>query len=195
MTQYGHNFGFRTSPFPEHRLGRYIVGATPILIGAPVEATGDPDAEGRRELALVTGTNSRPTPGKHGIVVYEQSTPVEPGQDFMFRPSDLDTAPASRPAQLIHGDEVKVWFVNNDDLDFQGQRDYTGRTMVAGLGATPTLSVDDFLEPGVGDDTDGYWAATATQDDAWLRVTNVQLISGSLGRESVTALVEAVMLF
>ena len=45
--------------------------------------------------------------------------------------------------------------------------------MVAGLGATPTVVVGDYLRPGVGDDTSGYWTETATEADGWLVVTSV----------------------
>jgi hypothetical protein len=45
--------------------------------------------------------------------------------------------------------------------------------MVAGLGATPTLQVGDYLTPGTGNDSAGYWAETASAANAWLVVTLV----------------------
>ena len=58
--------------------------------------------------------------------------------------------------------------------------------MVQGLGATPTVTVGDFLNPGPGDDTDGYWVSTATAAGAWFVITAI---------DTVRVAVEARMLF
>lgn len=71
---------------------------------------------------------------------------------------------------------MKVVFYNTIAELFLGQRQYPGRTMVNGMGATPTVSVGDFLVPGAGDDNDGYWTSTATESGAWLVITAVDPI-------------------
>jgi len=50
--------------------------------------------------------------------------------------------------------------------------------MVAGVAATSTVEVGEFLTPGVGTDDDGYWAVTTDPTEAWLVVTHVD---GSTG--------------
>ena len=46
--------------------------------------------------------------------------------------------------------------------------------MVAGVSiATPTVAVGNFLTPGTGNDTDGYWAETSDAAEAWLVVTAI----------------------
>jgi hypothetical protein len=52
--------------------------------------------------------------------------------------------------------------------------------MVAGLGATPTVAIGDYLTPGAGDDVSGYWAETATAANGWLVVTKVDADRGEL---------------
>jgi hypothetical protein len=52
--------------------------------------------------------------------------------------------------------------------------------MVAGLGATPTVAVGDYLTPGTGNGTAGYWAETATEANAWLIVTAVNASTGEV---------------
>jgi hypothetical protein len=50
--------------------------------------------------------------------------------------------------------------------------------MVAGVAATSTVEVGEYLTVGVGTDDDGYWAVTTDADEAWLVVTHVD---GSTG--------------
>ena len=172
MGTYGRNAWFLQSPQPGDRLGRYIVGDDPILLLAPGEAGTEVDANGQRTLTLCTGETT-PVKGKHGLVVWEAPSAYLPGLDpMLFRPSDLDMAPAGVDAQLVSARDVRVRFKNTEDSTIDGQRDYAGRVMVAGLGATPTLTVDNYIGPGGGDDTNGYWAETDAAH-AWFIVTAV----------------------
>jgi hypothetical protein len=173
------NFEFRVPPRPNNRAGRYKIGATPLVIGAPVQVVDGAtlDAQGRVELELATGNVGKPQAGIHGVLVYE------PAFDYAYdgsdrnltSPSDLDTAPARAAVQLVNGDDVKVTFRNTDDEVFLGGRTYAGRTFVAGLGATPTLAIGDFVGPGTGDDDAGYWAET-NEANAWGVVVGIDLV-------------------
>ena len=49
-----------------------------------------------------------------------------------------------------------------------------------GAGATPNLNVGDYLTPGAGTDTDGYWAVTATAENAWMVVVGVDDARGEV---------------
>ena len=58
---------------------------------------------------------------------------------------------------------------------------------MAGIGiATPTIAVGDFLTPGVGNDSAGYWAEVGAGATAWLVVTGI---------DNARAEVEAQLLF
>jgi hypothetical protein len=94
--------------------------------------------------------------------------------------SDYGTVPRAKSLQVVAGDRVKVALRNTETRTFYGAREYEGRTMVAGMGATPTLQVGDFLTPGTGDDTAGYWAETGSAANAWLVVENVDLDRGEV---------------
>jgi hypothetical protein len=190
MSNYGRNFEFRVPPIGQHRNSRYyLAGATARPIGAPVvvnPATAE-DVGGRLALELETGATARPAPGLGGIIVFEHASNAFDGYDPQVTLySDLGDVPAGKAAQLVHGTEVKVVFRNTSDRTYVGLRDYEGRVMVAGLGATPTLAVGNYLTPGTGDDTSGYWAETADVANAWLVVTKVDAARGE---------VEAQMLF
>ena len=177
MSNYGRNFEFRTSPTGAHRGGRYyLADATNLVIGAPVkyDASKEENALGLLPVVKATGDQARPFNGMGGIAVYEHAPAAYAGTDpFLTTYSDIDTVPAGKAVQVVSGTEVKVVFRNTVDRTFLNTRDYEGRIMVAGLGATPTLAVGNYLTPGVGDDTDGYWAETATAANAWLVITKV----------------------
>jgi hypothetical protein len=180
MSNYGRNFEFRIPPVHGSRGGRFVLpaDADPIVIGAPVvvAAGATPDAafSGALPVELATGATNKPTPGMGGIVLYEHAPAAYAGYDpALTTYSDIDMVPAGKQCQVIQDGAVKIVLRNTEDRVFLNSRNYTGRTMVAGLGATPTLAVGDMLTPGVGDDTDGYWAETANADEAWLIITNV----------------------
>jgi hypothetical protein len=83
-------------------------------------------------------------------------------------PQDLDTAPANRMVQVLHGPGVKVWLRNTlanetePGLSYENTRDAV--TMVNNIGA---VVVNDLL----GWDPTGYWAVTTDSTEAVLRVT------------------------
>lgn len=177
MTNYGRNFEFRTSPKGAQRSGRYyLAGTTDIPIGAPVkyDSGEDENALGLLPVSLATGAQATPKPGMGGIAVYEHAPAAFAGNDpFLTTYSDIDTVPAGKAVQVVSGADVKVVFRNTEDRTFLNTRDYTGRVMVAGLGATVTVEVGELLSPATGNDTDGYWAVTGTAANAWLVVTKV----------------------
>jgi hypothetical protein len=190
MGTYGRNLEFRIPPQSENRAGRFSAPITgnPIPIGAPVIAdTGaGTDALGRQIVELATGAQA-PIGGQSGIAVFEYAPAAFAGFDpFLTTYSDLSVVPLGQAVQVVSGPYVKVVFTNTVAELFLGQRQYTGRTMVAGLSATPTVTVGAFLTPGIGDDNDGYWAVTTNEAVAWLVVTLV---------DPVRVQVEARMLF
>ena len=85
-------------------------------------------------------------------------------------PQDLDTAPAGRMVQVLHGPGVKVWLRNTlasttePGLNYENTRDAV--TMVNNIGA---VAVNDLL----GWDPTGYWAVTVDASEAVLRVTGL----------------------
>jgi len=182
MSNYGRNFEFRTPPQSSQRSGRHFLDQAAVPIGAPVEyattgTLGVANALGLEPVVLADSTpaTERPLAGEAGIAVYEYGPAAFAGNDpFLTTYSDLDVVPAGAAVQVVSGNDVKVVLRNTDDETFLNTRDYTGRVMVAGSPATVSLIVGDYLIPGTGNDTDGYWTETAaTQANAWLVVTKV----------------------
>jgi hypothetical protein len=177
---YGRNFEFRVTPRQGERAGRYYLDDVARPIGAPVVLSGATDGLGRLGVELVSGAQAKPAPGTGGVLVYEhiQFIGVDPAETTY---SDLDTAPAGKAVQVVNGTTVKVAFKNTEDTGFLARENYpVARTMVDGIGATTTVEVGDFLTPGAGDDTDGYWAVTTDADEAWLVVTDVNSTTGEV---------------
>lgn len=189
MGTYGRNFDFRIPPESENRAGRFAAPTSGVIpMGAPVVAdlTAGTNALGLQIVKLATGAQA-PVGGISGIAVYEYGPAAFAGDDpALVLYSDKDTVPAGKAVQVVSGPYVKVVFTNTVARVFLGERSYAGRMMVAGIGATPTLTVGDLLTPGTGNDTAGYWAETAIAADAWMVVTAVDLTRGE---------VEARMLF
>jgi hypothetical protein len=176
MGTYGRNFDFRIVPTENDRKGRYVViDRAGIVIGAPILAGSPPIDQVTDSLPVQLAIGEQPwKSGFTGICVYEHIDLW--GYDTaLWGYSDLDIAPYERSCQLV-GTEAKVVFRNTTARTFAGTRSYTGRIMVAGMGATPTVTVGDYLTPGVGNDTDGYWAVTQTPANGWLVVTNVDAL-------------------
>lgn len=177
MTNYGRNFEFRAQPDGPSRSGRfYLTGSTNIPIGAPVkyDSGSDENDLGLLPVTLATGDQVRPFPGMGGILVYEHAPSAFAGYDpNVTLYSDLDTAPYGKAVIVVSDPDVKVVLRNTSASTFLNTRAYTGRKMVAGLGATVSLAVGNYLTPGTGNDTDGYWAETATAANAWLVITKV----------------------
>lgn len=175
MGSYGRNFEFRVPPVHGERGGRYVLGgSTNLPIGVPVRAADGADNDdsltGALPVTLATGAQN-PKKGLCGLLLFEHidNFGVDP---VLYTWSDRDTAPAGKMVQVISGDRVKIVLKNTADRTFLQVREYTGRTMVAGLGATPTLQVGDFLTPGVGNDSAGYWAE-GNATNGWLVIENV----------------------
>lgn len=168
---YGRNFEFRVPPVHGQRGGRYVLpksAPADLLIGVPVKATGDVDSEKRLEVALATGAQA-PIKGQSGILVYE----LDPGvglagvDPLVTTYSDFNMAPRGRAVQVVSGDMVKVCYRNTEDRTFLATREYAGITM---FDETPAPQPGDYLTPGVGDDSAGFWAITANAAQAWLVV-------------------------
>ena len=175
MSSYGRNFEFRVPPRSENRSGRYYLDwPTDVAIGAPVvNSGGSENGLGLAPVALATGAQDAPKPGEGGVLVYEYGPAAYAGDDpFLTTYSDKDVAPAGDAVQVVNGEYVKVVLRNTTDETFLQTRSYTGRVMIAGLGAT-SIAVGDYLTPGAGNDDDGYWTETSTASEAWLVVTKV----------------------
>ena len=182
MASYGRNFDFRVTPKGGQRQGRYANNSgAAIPIGVPVVVSGTTDGQGRQNVALATGNQAAPLPGKGGIAVYEHVSfaGVDP---VITTYSDLGTAPNGKAVQVISGRDVKVVLTNTAVGSFGGRSGYpAARKMVAGIGqATPTVAAGDMLTPGTGSDGAGYWAETSTASEAWLIVTSVDNASGTV---------------
>lgn len=185
MGTYGRNFEFRATPQGAQRGGRYSLpsdAAADLPIGVPVVVADGavPDAQGLLPVALATGAQV-PKKGLSGIVVFEHAPAAFAGDDPLLTTySDKDTVPRGRACQVVSGDMIKVVLRNTEDRTFMTMREYTGRVMVAGMGATPTLLVGDMLSPGTGDDDAGYWAETADATKAWLIVESIDANRGEV---------------
>jgi hypothetical protein len=144
-------------------------------MGAPLvianNATPSAEFTGALPATLATGAQAFKR-GFTGIGIYEHIdyNQLDPAY---YTYSDRDQMPQGKLVQLIIGPNVKVVFRNTADRTFMATRDYDGRIMVAGMGATPTVAVGDYLTPGTGNDSAGYWAETGSAANAWLVVTNV----------------------
>lgn len=171
------NFEFRASPNGAQRGSRFTLDTDDVVIGAPVIVkSGGPDLMGRLTVELATGAQDAPKSGMGGILVYEYAPVAYRGFDQSITTfSDLDFAPGGAAVQVVSGDDVIVAFTNTLQSDFLLRKNYPkARIMVAGVSiATPTLGVGDLLTPGVGDDTDGYWAKTTNDSEGWLTVVRV----------------------
>lgn len=184
MTNYGRNFGFRIPPRHGNRSGKHYVAAATV-IGAPVKATGGAEsALGLMPMILAVGTQAKPLPGLGGILVYEYAPNAWAGLDpELASYSDLSfgVCPAGAAVQVVNGEQNKVWLKNTTSHSFLGNRTYAGRIMIPGFGgATSLLGVGDFLTPGLGTDTDGYWGETSVAANAWLVITKVDVVRGEV---------------
>lgn len=182
MSNYGRNFEFRVHPHSVNRSGRhYNAEGADLPIGVPVvvDTTADENALGLSPVVLADEDAARPLPGEGGILVYEYGPAAFAGYDPLYTTySDLDFAPDGDAVQMVNGEYVKVLLRNTEDRTFLNSRTYTGRTMVDGIGATPTVAVGDYLTPG--DGSNEYWKETSDVADAWLVVTKVDTDRGEV---------------
>ena len=188
MGSYGRNVEFRVTPLEMQRRGRIVLDeGSDVPIGAPFliadGATPDVEFSDALPAGLATGAQP-PRRGMTGIGIYEWIDFNQLDQNWVTY-SDRDVIPNRKLFQLVSGPGVKVVFRNTDDRTFLGTRDYQGRIMVAGMGATPTVAVGDYLTPGTGDDASGYWAGTSTAANGWLRVTNVDALRQEVEAEFI----------
>jgi hypothetical protein len=173
---YTRNFGFRdfTGIVREARnkvpaSGLTGPDASGFLIGtAVVEDSANPGQ-------LVRPAGAAAPNALSGIVLYEhiQYQGVDP---FLATSYDapFQVAPLGRMAQMVHGPGVKVWFKNTVDTPLYDGRLQAGVTLVNGLGgATPSISVGDYLTPG----SNGRWAE-GNAGNGWLQVTLVNNTTG-----------------
>lgn len=178
MANYGRNFHFRVPPVGGQRSGRFFLdnaGGT-VPIGAPVlvDTVSAENDLGLLPVDLAAADSPRPKSGMGGIAVYEHGPAAFAGDDAsLVTYSDKVNIPAGAAVQVVSGDTVKVVLVNTADRTFLNTRDYDGVLFVAGAGATPTLKVGDYLTPGTGNGTAGYWKETGTEANAWMVVTKV----------------------
>jgi hypothetical protein len=193
MSNYGRNFEFRVSPQSGQRASRYATQATAanaatIPIGAPIKVLDGTEDTAGRLLVELGAQGVPPHSGYNGIAIFEYAPAAFAGDDpFLTVYADKVDVPDGVGVQMVSGKEVKVVLRNTATRTFLHSRTYTGKTMVAGAGATPTVAVGNYLEPHSSpSDTNGYWVETATAANAWLLVTKVDTARGE---------VEARMLF
>lgn len=177
---YGRNFEFRVSPPPDQRGGRYVTGATPIPIGAPVVA-GAVNADGRNVVAVAAGAID-PVPGIHGLLVFEYAWAAYAGRDpFLTVSSDLDFAPANAPVQLVSGTENKVVLRNTVDDEFLTPDNIVAGKVYVAPANLAGLAVGNGLRPhNAGSDEVGWWQEVGVDEAAWLIITNVDAGRGEV---------------
>lgn len=178
MTNYGRNFEFRAQPHQRERGARYVLDpeGDEIPFGAPVVVDEDAVDSGLRQVLVPAEGDIEPVAGKTGIALYEHAYEAYYGQDPVLTTfSDIDKAPLGKSVYLVFGDGVKIVLRNTVARSFFGQRNYPGRTMIAGVNAaTPSVQVGDLLRPHDDpSDANGYWQVASGGEDAWLRVESV----------------------
>ena len=182
MSNYGRNFEFRVPPTSRQRGGRFSTPTTgsALPMGIPVHATTTRDDLDRQVIALAAADDS-PKKGQSGIAIYEHGDGATwAGDDpFLTTYSDKDTLPKGKAIQVVSGEKIKVVLRNTVASTFLNTRDYTGRKMVDLTG----LAVGNFLTPGTGNDTDGYWKKTVVAGDEWLVVTKIDTDRGEVEAE------------
>lgn len=179
MASYGRNFEVVTVPDARHRTN-HVTPTTGVNLpmGVPVDldTAYAPNALSLQPIKLASADTAA-LPQGQGILLYEYAPNAFAGVDpNLTLYSDLDTVPLGAACQVIHGvsDGIQIILRNTSASTFLNTRTYTGRTMVAGLGgATPTIAVGDYLTPGVGNDSSGWWKETAVVANGWLRVVSV----------------------
>ncbi len=191
MGSYGRNFEFRIVPESENRPGRFSVPATgsQLPIGIPIVTNGPAGVDsGGRQYVAKAGAGALARKGQTGILLYEYAPDAYAGFDPLLTTySDMGTVPLGAGVQMISGPNVKVVLRNTVAETFLTARTYAARKMVEELtadkGTTPsTVVVGDYLIPGTGDDTTGYWkvGGGGATPNGWLLVTKVDDARGEL---------------
>lgn len=156
------------------REGRYRApAAVELRLGTLVEIDASDTDRVREASAAGAAIGGSAAVHLCGILWYEHDSQTFNSPPFGGAagglPQDLDTAPANRMVQVLHGKGAKVWLRNTPANTAEPGLNYDpirpAVTMVADIG---TLVVDDLL----GWDPSGHtWAKTTTPAEAVLRVT------------------------
>ena len=171
---YSRNFGFRSfeNIVRDARFKAPADAGTPDLLWIGEGIVVNQAAPG---FVARAGAGEVVSPGC-GIAVFEHITNAGLGgyngiDMQLTSPQDVpfSSVPASRYVQSVHGIGVKVWHKNTATKVLYDGRSQTGRTPVAGLGATPTLIVGDYLTP----DGSGGWKEASGGDGKWLWVEHI----------------------
>lgn len=180
MANYSRNFEVvATPPGRGRENGATPTTGSPLPMGIPIEldTSAAVNTLKLQPVKVSSADTARGVGSGQGILLYEYAPSAFAGTDpEITLYSDLDTVPLGAACQILHGaaSGIKVVLRNTTTAVFLNTRSYTGRTMVTGLGgATPTIAVGDYLTPGAGNDTTGWWKETATAANAWLRVVSV----------------------
>ena len=184
------NFHFLKSPTDGERGGHFVVGDSSAVLtsGVPVLVTGGVDPLDRKIVGLAPEGTARPNPGQGGVLNFESISSLGYDADI-YTYSDYDEVRPGDAVQVVtgNGGRVKAAFTTTESGTslLSNRSGYPrARVMVAGAkGATPTVSVGDYLIPGAGNATAGYWKTTATKADAWLYVTEVDGVNGVVEAE------------
>jgi hypothetical protein len=176
MGSYGRSFEWRATPVEQARYARArVVG--PVPIGAPVTLGPPLQADFTDALSARLTTGEQEFLVGSGVVVYEwiDYHRLDPQIATL---SDRDTVPDGVLCQVISDTSTKLIFKNYGPV-FAGRSRFN-RIMVAGVGGATNLAVGDYLTPGSGNDTFGYWTPTVDVAHAWLTVTRVDLARGEV---------------
>jgi hypothetical protein len=199
---YGRNLDIRVAPRAEARLSQYLAPTTLgtgtqvagggsfaytggpgqitypaglLVMGAPVIYSGTQDHWGRNYVEFAPAGTLTTAQGLFGLALYNYAPAWTQGFDpLLITYADMGFIPLGAPIIVVNGDPTfEVAFTNTSANQFLGTTNYPGRTMVNGLGATPTVAVGDYLIPGNCNDVDGYWESTSTRAGAWFVITAI----------------------
>lgn len=180
MANYGRNFEVVATP-PARGRGNNSVPTTgdalPMGIPVEVDTAASVNTLGLQPVKVAAADTARSVGSGQGVLLFEYAPNAFAGDDpEITLYSDKDTVPVGAAVQVIHGagSGIRILLRNTSETTFLNTRTYSARKMVAGLGgATPTIAVGDYLTPGTGNDTAGWWKETGTAANAWLRVVSV----------------------
>lgn len=156
------------------REGRFRAPAAATLrLGTAVEIDpGDTDRVRQATANAIAAVGADTRSQLVGILWYEHDSqtyndPRFGGAAGLLK-QDLDTAPANRMVQVLHGPGAKVWLRNTAANTTESGLNYpSDRAAVTMYNGTP--AVGDLL----GWNTTGYYAVTTNTAEAILRVTHV----------------------
>lgn len=179
MTTYGRFGSFRASPTPQQRDGACKNGEDDALVQfAPVVIDGQDATDGRNTLALAA-EGATPTT-LSGVAIFEDPWDSRIGRDpGQTTSSDIDEIPSGAPCQRVqmHSNiKILVQNLSADDLNFDGMREYEGRTMFKPADLA-TLAIGDGVCPGAGG-ASGVWKKAPDAAHSWGYVREVDEEAG-----------------